>query len=1768
MSEIKNNSSVAGLNLNNTPLQVKEGETTYALNAVVQGFDGNSITYQNEQGNELCCKVKSGYTVIGKKSLPDRDILVLFLVDTVHGHSEIATVKDCVYTTFINAKCLNFSIDHPIKKSVPRGGQIYFTDNFNPRRYIDLDNPPFLEVYNDINCENFITAEVDCNKLKVQPSFAIPQIKAVAIEGDAELRAGTYQFAVQYSDSNSNPYTQYFSKTNPIPIHDPLKTTQDFDYPVSKSISLEVTNLDKSGIYDFVNVCVIKTINNISSFQLVGTYDIRNQINLVYTGQSLLDLSADDLFEIFPIYDTAKDVFAVQEILGWADLKEKDRISYQKIFNQLELQWETHREFGDGYKNPLVAANKRGYMRDEIYPIEGVLMFDDGAESDRHHIPGRQSYGSDMIVIDNQDSVTGEGPCSTPTQGKPKWQTYNTGEKLGSYIPTCEEIQWSGGTADSTNTVNATIFITCDDDNCTQQGKPNITINIEQPVSTPIYLEIGMIQKYTQIGNIRRGMGFELHELPPGVEINNYYSIPSSPFVIEIPANTATITIPHTQDIKQKAWTNPAANTWICHGCFIPIDTLFIKANNAANKNIVFTTNQPIYMYNIPTGAPSVIKGEPPVAQVVQYPCMDDCYTGPYEYGSMAYWESIDTYDCDESIWGELAGKPIRHHKFPDNLITHHHDKEGYIYPIGIKFNVQQLIDAINASDLTEAQKKRIVGIKLLRGNRVNNKSVVAKGLINNVLKYTSNNRLIDTKITIGRNDDIVTTSIEQAQALLKRAGPGVASGNQPAYDHAKPQLDIIKDNKDKIGTDEFNGMVQTGIDAFQAYYEELSTNDKKSYVESIVQVLQSLLDVSLSMQEAAADLAASIAENQDAGSLLDITTDGESYFPNYLFNDVRVRDPFILLKNEQGAGLIYDESNKFRYTMHSPDTSFYQPTLGNILKIESVEKGRSTSHISEVKRHAKYQMINANTFLTALISGVIVGFASGMYGVADQPFDGGAAFTTYRTLLDIIFKLTPRRNFAHQINAVGDYYDFSPVGNSGNKIRNLDIATYLAPGKFNVGDDKPINNFQRESSVYLRTQVGLPYTHEQTTAPQDRSKTIFADMDDHESTVASYYASIKKNIPNQWGQIYSYEPIDTGYAKLFNLEDEETPTETVFGGDVFINRFAYKSKFPFFTDNRVNPDGTDIFPDESDIFYNELSNVGRVKYWFSTDATKGTSVLKSIFGIRPKHFFWPRNRFFNDFGFIFLFAYGIPYFFVESEVNIDLRQAYNSKEGDFYPHVGSTIPDEWLQEYLVSIQHDNSYNYNKSYSKQNKEHFYSKIPLDFTNLQKNDLNQRNRFKIIYSDQEDTQPRNNWLIYRPASSFDLPKTFGPLTSIEALEDRAILVRFADRSMIYNALVTIDTSTPKAAYIGNEKLFKGAPPLDFAETEIGYNGSQHVFFLKTEFGHISVDAKRGRVFLLSGNKAKDITDEQSGVSSFFRQHLPFEISKKFPTFDIDNNYKNVGLHGVFNGRRFILTKLDYKPTNDDIKYVNGEFYLGTKKISLFDPTYFCPNSFSISFNFDTGRWVSFHSYLPNYYIDGVKNFYSGNKDLWIHENNVSLYNNYYGIISPYILETPLVYQAQDMILQDVRSYTKVYKQLSETSAISIDDIFFNKSIIYNDEHCSGLRHLYPKPIKNLQLLRQYPKAVEDGINIYFTKSDNLYSYNMIWDVVKDKSLPIFTENCSVLDKDLNEENMNYTLQGRKTPIRGKDVKIRHILDNTSDYKLISQFVLSENQTSFK
>jgi hypothetical protein len=104
--------------------------------------------------------------------------------------------------------------------------------------------------------------------------------------------------------------------------------------------------------------------------------------------------------------------------------------------------------------------------------------------------------------------------------------------------------------------------------------------------------------------------------------------------------------------------------------------------------------------------------------------------------GRMAYWESTEKYPSDKfEIWDSLCGKNIRHHKMPDftvdPIVNHFNPGGSKIVILGVRFsNITHPVDQ-NGNPV-----ESVVGYEVLRGSREGAKSIVAKGMFNNMREY------------------------------------------------------------------------------------------------------------------------------------------------------------------------------------------------------------------------------------------------------------------------------------------------------------------------------------------------------------------------------------------------------------------------------------------------------------------------------------------------------------------------------------------------------------------------------------------------------------------------------------------------------------------------------------------------------------------------------------------------------------------------------------------------------------------------------------------------------------------------------------------------------------------------------------------------------------------------------------------------------------------------------------------------------------------------
>lgn len=1758
------NQALMGLNLDSVDQQIQPGQLTYALNAVIENFDGGEkISYQNEQRNTKCITFPTSYTVIGFKNLTSLNKTIYFLTNPYDKNSEIgfSVNGSCKYETIIsdanNDMKFSFSIDHPIHKIIPKitncSVQLFWTDGFNPRRYIDLEDLPWKEYYNPNNDfkPTKLIGQLDSNKLLVQPNFSIPEIKVKSVSIGGNLQMGSYQFAIQYSNINGEGYTSYYAITNGVSIYE-NKITSDFNLVTSKSINISISNLDTTGLYENFNLAVIKTINNITSVELVGTFPITvKDFKYNYTGvvKDSIRLTLTDIVEKYPYYTIADDIFEVDGILGFSNLTKKTRENYQEIWSNVRLLWETwtipYNKF-EAYNNGANTSNLRSYMRDEVYALEGCFLLDNGEQTDSCPIPGRLAFSGDRDTVNNLDSkAVEENKCVTP-DSKEKWQVYNTATLIG----------------------------------------------------------------------------------------------------------------------------------------FSP-----------------------------------------------EYDASNNCYVGPHRYGEFAFWESTDRYPNNPTIFGSLANQPIRHHKFPDSLTTLIHDNnssdlknfEHRIFPIGIKIDTDSLYNAIKNSSLKQEEKNKIVGFKIIRGNRANNKSIIAKGLVNNVGDYSQDG---DTYYfpnypfnDLHADPYFTTTKLESHTGYRPDESLEAfnSTENKKRFTFHSPDTNFYK----PFGIDSGQFKIET-IEYGKSYghFVKVKKNAEYKFLSRDAVYAAAGIGVASGFTLAAGTFGWPTYSPAPVIGTFQATKDlFEKLIPftnfGYTFNSVGFYGKSYAVPNSGNKQRVIDfgqyvtdgretiesgntlnnyrrESSVYLHTIDAllypheysgsipEDNSRYNlasknPTLYNLdVYLNDLYQASLTSNTISIIPDSEIQSaIDANSFTlsttttavftipTMLTSGLpiiddVYSINGGNYkviGISYQPIDSTNTEATITT--EVTNYLTGSYTAPPSTGTI--ILTFAADGTTSTSATSIiygtvttnpptttsvtlssvraDIQTFAATNP-TINDFIQLDNGS-DYDKFLYNIIYLNYLiHISNIAPVSPEKVRVSD-------ICSYYGSIKKYLPNQWGRINDYQVVDTGYyQRLYNNDNTiYTGFPTVFGGDIYINRFAIKIKAPLFSDTSFGENN------QTDIEYDKIGNYGFPMFWLSTRAEKldinikdevdklvkvidnspgsgsgngsvlgkiwtvikglvsgGFANVAPVMAIMIKIFkeiyrtVAIANINFDNYkedgimetGIMYLYAYGIPYFFVESEVNIDYRHSSNSDDKNYFPNIGTDIPDDWLQEYRVPIIHDNSYEYNQSYSKQNNDtNYFSHLRNDYDPNKLCYKYYPNR--VIYSDRTSLEEtKNKWLVYRPSAYFDFSKSHGKLISLDSIETKQILARFENKTQVYNALTIVDISQGPAAYLGNSQLFT-APPIDLFETDAGFAGSQHKFLLKTENGHIFVDAKRSQILLLDQSNRVEILSNKS-VSKWLNHNLRFEIQDTFPDINIDNNFKDIGLHGVYDSynQRLIITKLDYQPLSDKIFYSDGKFYYredkcGLTEIDITDRTKFCDRSWTLSYSFLTKTWISFHSYQPNYYIpvantmhfqSGIytNNFSSLESTLWNHDLDFKEYTIFYDKEYPYTIEYPFAYKYEDEILQTVKEYTIARKYTSYTDFYEpTESIFYNKSILYNNEETSGLLNLVPSPKNSLSEKYNYPKYNIDSKDVLVSRSDNFYSYNTFWNVVKSNDTPFFTRTCSFVksEKELINNNLDYTTKSnRKGKIRGKNLRIRHILDDKHDVKLISKFINAETTKSFK
>jgi hypothetical protein len=467
-----------GLFQDTDPQQQPEGTYRDAKNLE---FNRQRTSLISEQGTALADNIPANQRVIGSLVLND-DRIVLWTARITPSHADYNDCSIYIYdpdtgvaaahtdgtryfgsglpdppyaavdngsgTSYSN---LNFRPDKPVQATFRVNGEgeteLYWTDGYNPPRYLNLDEdlPESDEIVN--NSFNLFT-----------PVDSVPVFNLVDVkEGHGNLLTGTYQFAFAYVTRNDFSQTNWLYTTNPVSVLSSMDGSIPYvgdpiDTETGVGISFTVGNLDRS--YYAVRIAVIKDgvdVSLLPDLPIVDTPD--GQIHYVFSGNeslrpgSLEDIAVDNL-----TFKTAATLAQVDGNLYLGNVQKRLDIGYQPYANNIKVEARPIREPVDWsdrlvaspdnpagrlalefykYSEPYFAYRGKSYKRGEVYALYISFILRDGTETKAYHIPGREADANNgekdsEILVDAGDGLYDKvGPHydfhlnSRMTQGTP-----------------------------------------------------------------------------------------------------------------------------------------------------------------------------------------------------------------------------------------------------------------------------------------------------------------------------------------------------------------------------------------------------------------------------------------------------------------------------------------------------------------------------------------------------------------------------------------------------------------------------------------------------------------------------------------------------------------------------------------------------------------------------------------------------------------------------------------------------------------------------------------------------------------------------------------------------------------------------------------------------------------------------------------------------------------------------------------------------------------------------------------------------------------------------------------------------------------------------------------------------------------------------------------------------------------------------------------------------------------------------------------------------
>jgi hypothetical protein len=526
-----------------------------------------------------------------------------------------------------------------------------------------------------------------------------------------------------------------------------------------------------------------------------------------------------------------------------------------------------------------------------------------------------------------------------------------------------------------------------------------------------------------------------------------------------------------------------------------------------------------------------------------------------------------------------------------------------------------------------------------------------------------------------------------------------------------------------------------------------------------------------------------------------------------------------------------------------------------------------------------------------------------------------------------------------------------------------------------------------------------------------------------------------------------------------------------------------------------------------------------------------------------------PRFRMTVKEAFIYLFNSGTRDFFVESEINIELRDWGEPVKERHYDRLEYTNLRELYSTDIIKVGNYMKYDYSLSIAKtfNNFVSWGSVQDASYDPLLAETCYTYRPKRLMYSlPQYDEDKKDNWRVFLP---FNFKDFNSPAVNIKPIAKTGALILFQNESPAqFPGVDQLQTGGDNKIIIGDGGLFtRQLQSLANAEYPHEYGSCQNrLAVANTPAGLYYMSQNQGKVFQITSKGIVEISNQ--GLKWWFVKYLPYKLTQH-PTAFIDNPFQlqdnpvvGIGCQIIFDNENQIVffCKKDWiiRPDIADVvTYVSGRNFKvnGILDIVLGDPAYFVPASWTVSYDPKTKGWIGYHDWHPDLVIPTKKTYMTtkGN-ELWVHADRCDSYCNFYNIDYPFEIEYSLHTKSQVNTLRNVMYFMEVYKYAENCDdRFHVLDFNFDEAIIYNSEQCSGLLKLNITPKNNAPQIVNYPIINFADIDILFSKEEQKYKFNQFWDITDDRGefnptaeRTIFITEPNGYIKNLNLNNLNY------------------------------------------